>query len=335
VLILLLWQAADWLGLFRPALAFADVAARVRQTHSVFFRSTVTVEGQKPLVMHCTLAEPGLLRIRSGAPTNNLLIFDESSSAGVLLLPEQKKAIALSAAADVVKETKSTIAWYRSLRQAQDHAVDDLGPRQIGDLATFGFRVKKPRQDFGGATEFSVWVDRKTSLPVQVEATLSVQGIKARVVQDEFAFDSELPQALFSLTPPPGYTVEAKTEIAMPAEQDLVLVLRLSAEQNGGQFPDDVDIKTLQKAFAKVPETKTRPGGPDFAAALKFTNGLMFIHQRQADSDWRYLGKGVKLGDASRLICAWRKRGDNDCRAIYGDLRIRNLAAAEVFGKKD
>jgi outer membrane lipoprotein-sorting protein len=334
VLILLVWQAIDQLGLFRPALAFADVSKRVRQTHTVFFRSTVTIEGQKPFVMHYTLAEPGRLRIHASAPANSIVIFDEAASAGLLLLPDQKKAIALSAAADVPKETVSMIAWYRSLRQAQDQAVDDLGPRQLGDKATFGFRVKKPKQDLGQSTEFNVWVDRKTSLPVQVETTLSVQGIEGQVVLDEFAFDKDLPGGLFSLTPPPGYTVTAKTEFTMPAEQDLVFVLQMSAKQNGGVFPDDLDVKTLQKVFANEPRSKTAPGGPDFAAGLRFTNGLMFIDQRQADGDWRYQGKGVKLGDADRLICAWRKKADREWRAIFGDLLIRNLPAVDAFGKK-
>jgi len=329
VLFLLLWQATDRLNIFRPSLAFAEVTERVRQTHSVFFRCTVTVEGQKRFVMNYTLAEPGFMRIHASAPANTILTFDETRSAGLLLLTEQKKAIALTAAADMPKETASVIAWYRSLRQAQDQAVDDLGPRQLGDRATFGFRVKKAEQ------EFDVWVDRKTALPVQVETSMSVQGLKTRATLDQFAFDAELPSGLFSLTPPPGYTVEAKTELAQPAEKDLIHLLRLTATQNGGVFPDDLNIKTLQQVFTKKPEPRTRLDEPVFAATLKFTNGLLFLHQRQTEGDWRYQGKGVKLGDATKLVYAWRKSGDRDYRAVFGDLQIRNVPAAEVSGKQD
>jgi len=285
--------------------------------------------------MNYTLAEPGLMRIHMSAPANSILTFDESRSAGLLLLSDQKKAITLTTAADVLKENASAIAWYRSLRQAQDNSVEDLGPRQLGDRATFGFRVKKKAaQDFNVWNDFNVWVDRKTKLPVQAEASMTVQGLKVRVVLDEFVFDAEVAPTLFSLTPPVGYTVTAKTELTMPTEDDFVRILRMAADLNGGVFPDDLELKTLHRILTKMPESGTGPGEPDFAASLGMTNGLIFMHLRETEGDWRYAGKGVKLGDASRIVCAWRKTGDHEYRAVYGDLQIRNVQEREVTGKR-
>jgi outer membrane lipoprotein-sorting protein len=336
VLLLLLWQTAEYL--LRPGLAFADVAKRLQQTHSVFFRMTMTID-EKPAVINYTLAEPGLMRIQMGAPANTILTFDESRSTGLLLLSDEKKAIALTTAADVPKETASAIAWYRSLRQAQDHSVQDLGPRKIGDKTTFGFRVKKKTaQDLNVWTDYDVWVDRRTALPVQAETSIKVGEIKAGVVLDNFVFDADVPPTLFSLTPPAGYTVVAKTELTMPTESDLVFMLRMTADLNSKVFPDDVSLKTLQQIYMQQSKSKwpgqKRPTGPDFAAVMKMTNGLTFIHLRQADSDWRYLGKGVRLGDASRIVCAWRKKGERDFRVVLGDLRIRNASEAELTEKR-
>jgi outer membrane lipoprotein-sorting protein len=319
LLTVLLWHLADRLEIFRASPAFADVVSGLRQTHSVFFKCTATIEGQKAFVTTCTLAEPGLLRLHASAPGNSILVFDEGRSSGLLLLPKEKKAIALTAAAGLPKETASMIAWYRSLRDAQNLAVADLGPRQLDGKPTFGFRVKKADQDF------DVWVDRKTALPVQVETSRFIEDRKGHVVLNGFVFDVDVAPALFSLTPPPGYTVTAKTELAMPAEADLVYLLRTAATRNGGLFPDDLTPATL----ARIPD---KNGGDkhDLAAALKLTNGLMFVHLRQKEGDWRYLGKGIKLGDAVRPVCAWRKTGESRYRAVFGDLRIGDLAAAEI-----
>lgn len=336
VLILLLWQVADHLGLFRAGVAFADVVQRLRQTHSVFFRQTIMIEGQKAAVLNCTLADPGLMRMMGG-PANIIVTFDESRSAGLMLLTEQKKAIAFTTAADIPKEITKVIDWYRSLRQAQDHSVQDLGPRKIGDRATFGFRVKKKTgQDANFWSNYDVWVDSWTRLPVRADVDMAVQGLKSHLVLDDFAFDEPLAADLFSLTPPPGYTVAAKFELTLPTADDLVFMLRTAADLNGKVFPDDLSIKTLQeKIFVKASEERMQPGGPDFAAGLKMTNGLMFMHQWQTEGDWRYLGKGVKLGDASRIVCAWRKRGDREFRAVFGDLQIRNVPEAALAGKSN
>jgi hypothetical protein len=241
----------------------------------------------------------------------------------------------MTTAPDVPRETNSVIAWYRSLRQAQDHSVSDLGPRQIGDRATFGFRVqKKQEKDLGTGTAYDVWVDRKTSLPLRAEANLTLPGHKAHIVLEEFAFDAKVPATLFSLTPPAGYTITAEAELKMPAENDLVSFLRKTAELNDGRFPEDLEFKTVQKILDRSPKTRALPGSPDFNEVMKLTNGLLFMHLRQKDSDWRYLGQGVRLGDASHVVCAWRKKGDSEYRAVFGDLRMRNVQEAQITAKQ-
>jgi len=321
-LVLLLWQTAVRLGFLQSSPAFADVVGRLRHTHSVFFKETATIEGQKPMVVNVTLADPGLMRMQRSGPGSSTIIFDESRSAGLLLLTEQKKAIALGGDAAIPKEVGSTIAWYRSLRDAQQDAVEDLGPRKIDGKAAFGFRVKNGRQ------QFDVWVESKTSLPIEAETT--VAEVKGRVVLTDFAFDSELPGDLFSLTPPKGYTVVDKMKIAMPAEEDLTHLLRTVARLNDDRFPDDLSIKALQPILMRDKTPKSGDMEKDLPRAIKLTNGLMFIHLRQIEDEWRYTGKGVKLGDAGRIVCAWKRRGETKWRAAYGDLRIGSVTTEQI-----
>jgi hypothetical protein len=323
VLAMLLGLTAYHLGLFRGNPAFADVVGRLGQTHSVFFTSSVSVDGKPFATVKTTLAEPGFLRMQSAAPVNQILTYDETRSEGLILLTDKKEALALTGAGlpkEMATEMAAQIAWYRSLRNAKDLSVEDLGPRRIGAEATFGFRVKKAGQDF------DVWVSRKTSLPVQVEAKLPpINGQVAQLIVKDFVFDAPLPPDLFSLTPPPGYTVTNKLKIALPSEEDLVYFLRTAASWNNGIFPPDLTLKTLQDL-----EKHSGARKMDLAATLKLTSGLMFMHLRQKDGEWRYQGKSVKLGDAARMVCVWREKGMKRYRAVFGDLQIRSVTAADL-----
>ena len=48
---------------------------------------------------------------------------------------------------------------------------------------------------------------------------------------------------------------------------------------------------------------------------------------------FRYLGKGVKLGDKDRIVC-WYKLKDakdpNTYRVVYGDLSVKDVAAKDL-----
>ena len=50
----------------------------------------------------------------------------------------------------------------------------------------------------------------------------------------------------------------------------------------------------------------------------------------QVENSFRYLGKGIRLGDKDRIVC-WYKLKDaknpNIYRVIYGDLSVKDVAA--------
>jgi outer membrane lipoprotein-sorting protein len=305
--------------------AFADVAAHFRQARTLFFRLTVTAEARPAVTMKYTLAAPSSLRLRTGGPADAVLTFDLTRSEGLVLLPGTKQAIKLTSADGLPDGAAPVAEMIRSLREFAQDSVDDLGPRAIDGKPAVGFRVRRQGQ------AFDVWADPKTRAPVRVEATLTLLGQSAKAVLDEFAFDGELDPALFSLVPPAGYTVVAagNVEIKEPGEQDLVYLLREIATRAGGRFPDTLDAAALQAAYKDEPKPKDR--GAMLGPTLKLTRALLFIHFRQAGDGWRYAGKGVRLGDAARVVAAWKKPGGG-WRAVYGDLSVRDVDASAVSG---
>jgi hypothetical protein len=52
----------------------------------------------------------------------------------------------------------------------------------------------------------------------------------------------------------------------------------------------------------------------------------VFITQQIAPGSWKYLGKGVKLGDKDRIVCWYRPRHSRNYRVVFGDLSVKDVA---------
>lgn len=55
-----------------------------------------------------------------------------------------------------------------------------------------------------------------------------------------------------------------------------------------------------------------------------------FLFDYCEKDSFRYLGKGVRLGDKDRLVCWYRLKGVQTYRAVYGDLRVVDITAEEL-----
>ena len=58
-----------------------------------------------------------------------------------------------------------------------------------------------------------------------------------------------------------------------------------------------------------------------------------FVEDHTVEKSFRYLGKGVKLGDKDRIVC-WYKLKDakdaNTYRVVYGDLSVKDVAPEDL-----
>ena len=178
----------------------------------------------------------------------------------------------------------------------------------------------------------TIWGDLKTSLPVRVETSVELIP-KIRTTWTDFQFDVPVDASLFSIQPPPGYTVvDAPVDVAMPTESDLTASLRQYAEMTGGKFPNAFDTPstmifveklTTKLGIKKGQEPEPRQQNELMTALFKLNRGFVFPLQLPPTADAHYAGKGVKLGTADKPIFWYRPKDAKKYRVIYADLSVR------------
>ena len=59
---------------------------------------------------------------------------------------------------------------------------------------------------------------------------------------------------------------------------------------------------------------------------VDMTRGFPFAEALPPESDWHYVGKDVKFGDAKTPIFWYRPEDSEAYRVIYGDLSVKDVA---------
>jgi hypothetical protein len=212
-----------------------------------------------------------------------------------------------------------------------DADIQDLGEKEINGQKAVGFYVK------GFNDGLTIWANKKTSLPIRIEIT---EGKTSTVIKN-IEFDVPLEESLVSMEVPAGYTMKDIaihiTEVPAPdnhwsnaTEEDLVESLRIWAEIIlDGAFPDAIGTDHFMKQMAVLGYKVASLGLPDSEVEqlrFKFINGMIFLQELEFGGKWGYAGKGVKLGDADKIILWYQPIGSQTYRVIYGDLSIRDVA---------
>ncbi len=292
----------------------ADTLRKIRESRTISFRCTVEQKGKPKVVMRQSMASPGLVRMQMqfGDNMESISIFDQQKSAGLALLPQQKRAIRISSAEGLPKQGLNVVEFIDWLKSAQDHSKEDLGPKMIDGKSAFGFQVKKDDQPY------KIWIDQQSGDPLRMEAQMEFLGQPMTMVADDFVLDAKLNQSLFSLTPPVGYQVTEELQAREPSEKELVVILRKLVEANDGKFPADLELTTLTKLWGKNTKPPGQPGSLQETYTL--TLALMFLNMQKVE----YVGENVKFGESQKIVCWWTPKGKKNYRAIFGDLTIRD-----------
>ena len=222
-----------------------------------------------------------------------------------------------------------------------DTDIQDLGEKEINGQKAVGFYVKGPNVDL------TIWANKKTSLPIRMEFT---EGKTSTVVIKNIEFDVPLEESLVSMEVPAGYTLKdnfihinkdtapdnlpEEQLVSNATEEDLVESLRMWAEIIlDGAFPDAIGTDHFMKQAAvlgyKVASLRL-PRREMEQLGFKFTKGMLFLQEFEFGGKWGYAGKGVKLGDADKIILWYQPQGSNTYRAIYGDLRVAEVAEEDL-----
>lgn len=220
------------------------------------------------------------------------------------------------------------------------------------------FRRAFKQQSDGGDWSYDFWIDAKTKRLVAIQVPgadiYDLETDPARnnplekewstmtsacYVQHDIDFDAELDDSLFSLDPPPGYSMETEQR-AQVTEAQMIEYLGAMADYNSQTFPDQpysIGSDRLNEVYDKPEADRTLAEQKllDIVDQFKMANlNLMptghFIEDHTVKGTFRYLGKGVKLGDADRIICWYKLKDTGAYRAVCGDLSVRDVAPADL-----
>jgi hypothetical protein len=207
-------------------------------------------------------------------------------------------------------------------------------------------------------TSFDIWIDAKTKRLVGLtdpgtdcfdlatapdrnnppENKIS-KGELAGSVTSNIVFDAQLDANLFSLTPPEGFQFVPEPPRPTVTEADLIEWLGVTARFNNGAFADtpfEADIKEKHNQAArkdKADRTDAEQRYLDLWSKQALSNRHSypiwdFAEEYAVPGSFRYLGKGVKLGDKDRIVCWYKLKDAKDpktYRVVYGDLSVKTL----------
>ena len=294
------------------------------------YTCTVTVQDKGTPSRSKSVMIFSLTQRREVYPNGTIIVFDLAVPKTLTLVPEKKYAIEKMSDSPPGQDF-DLLGLVNSM---YNRPANEIGVQKIEG------RVAKGFHSLSKVNDITVWVDVQTKLPVCIE--IIHVGKSRKIIYTEFKFDVEFDESLFSTTAPEGYTVE-KVErggltklqkfVRSTTEEDLIEGLRAVAVFLGGEFPPEIELSRLQKAFrqyiaennlseSEVKE-QLKPVSEKWTKAHWYTR---LLRGEMEVSNFRYAGEGVKLGDANTPVIWWLPKDSETYRVIYGDLSIRDVS---------
>jgi hypothetical protein len=306
-----------WWSNHHGGVAFADVVRAIDNIRST--RCTVTIKGDhtESFIIKMAVLDD---HVREELPGNITSVIDVQHEQILTLMPPEKRAVLIQVPglADAGQENRNILLMLRNCLLGAGGKAEDLGWRQINGRQARGFRA----DDQGRIV--TLWADPDTALPLEVE--LPWGDGQTTILVTDFEFNPMLDPSLFSMAPPPGYVVmNIVLNLKDTNEQDLVNMLDMLADANGGDFPDTLAMGSLQYDLGKAESRLSHWQ----QILLGGTLGRAATFIRQCHNP-RYVGAGVTKGEADRPVYWYRPKDSQVYRVIYGDLSIRDVPADQL-----
>ncbi len=309
----------------RAPLAFAEVAAKLRDARTLTYEITTKLEKEKePVKMRVFFKEPGLVRFEGKGFVG---ISDLKQGKILQLFSDTKTAMLVDYKRS--KDTKRDMASeIEELRKLADKNGESVGKKQIGDIQAEGFRV----EDDG--TVRTVWADPKTKMPVLIEMWVVVGERQVLSTISDFQLDTWLDDSLFRMEPPEGYKLQKMVTMETKPEDDVVHLLRAYADKAEGQFPKSLNLGSvewqnyLKKRWGNEKTKGKEPPKPEIVQFIMQSSRLYAF--LQVNKDHGYKPDGVKLGDRDKIVFWYRSDKADKYRAVYGDLHVADVTADQL-----
>jgi outer membrane lipoprotein-sorting protein len=320
-----LWNiVAAWL--FQPAMAFAEVAHKLRNARTLAYRTTTQIAGQPaPVELRVLVKAPALIRSESEAD-GTVTVFDAVRNRTLVLDPKSKSALLLEGPAPTDGgATNMAAKEVDGLRKLAEANGEPVGRRRIGAIEAEGFRV------WQGGQELVVWVDPGAKLPLRIDLKARVNGVEVIGSLGEIRIDPQLDDALFDFEPPTGYTLTKGQNAAMSDEGAIADLLRTYAEHAEGSFPLRLD--DWEGYPKRLPKEAIGSATSPEVIRLIQTIARVQIFLLARKGNYGYRPQGVKLGDADKILVWFRPTGSARYRAIFGDLHAADVTADQLPGQ--
>ncbi len=313
--------AAVGIGVFtNGSVTYAKVIQPILNARTFVLDIIAGDESTAP-VMHDVVADSRIRRTFSNAET--VLIIDLDNARMLTLYPPGKTAIYVDIQGPVREGTKHFVRMVQNIvdQTRSDPHVKELGQRQIDGRAAVGFHVENEH------SQLTIWADAETALPLRIEVTEGGEHF----VMKNIEFDVPVDVLQVSMDVPAGYTLQDKPfDMSQFSEKDLVETLRIWAEIiNDGVFPDEVtteaQMQIMPKLIEKIGQLQGLNEQQMTQIGVTFGKGMIFRQMLGNAGQWKYVGAGVKLGDAETPVCWFRAPDSQTYRIIYGDLSVRDV----------
>jgi outer membrane lipoprotein-sorting protein len=310
----------------RPAIAFADVKEQLQKAKTIQMTMSMQVPAGPvsfEMRLKIFIKEPGLKRVEMEG--GQVVIVDIPVKKMLMLDPAKKEAMLLDTGQIPTGDEGTSQNMLERIRKCLDGSEKPLEEKKIDGKPAEGFCVTKDSE------EMEIWVDKASRNPVMIKMTSRLPGapISNRILRD-IVLDQEMPDSMFSLKPPGGYTLKQQAlNMSDPVEADLVAGLRMLATSKDGKFPDNLSPGPELGSQAER-AAKGKSDVEQQAMMQTYVRMVLFVSIQGKKNRFQYDGKGVKLGEAATPIAWWRQDDGSKYRVLYGDLSLKDLPADKL-----
>jgi hypothetical protein len=195
----------------------------------------------------------------------------------VELYPDQKKAVVTKLVGFGPRKDPDIIEMVKRFEQ---QSTEKLGTKKVKGKTLHGFRHKPNEYN-----DFTVWVDPKTKLPVEIEIKHLNRG--QTLFLDEFEFDFELDPSAFSTDVPDGYDVKTIIQDYRPVEPREINAENIRSELNHTAYTIG-NLPWMQKLVIVQTTNPLAPIGKAFMTGILSDDGNnIIIDQSNMQHDYK------------------------------------------------
>jgi len=242
----------------------------------------------------------------------------------------------------------------------QNKPLELVGQKELNGVKVNVFRYRREiRQVPANRQTLDIWLDAQTKKLVRLYDpgadgfNLDIQPDRDKPAEEkeskgtllgsmnsDIVLDARLDPELFDLTPPEGFKIIVQPPKPTVTEAEMIEWLGATARFNNGTFFDtdrgfgleryNNEVATKDKADRT--EIEQTLFDLQYQHLLNRNSPVMasFANEYTAGGRFRYLGAGVKLGSADRIVLFYKLKSTGTYRAVYGDLTVKDVKPEDL-----